>query len=230
MFRFPSAADRDAGAKVCLSAVRFTYEKSLLSDFAAASFSGAKKCSPGAICMSPRGEILGCRDIRSHKQTRCTLLHNDALPSPQTEFLITVVGVERARHGVTAGDNIVGRNSGRALRVDAYLVSRQHAKLILNCDHALRSSRISARRTARRSTANQFRWTRAHAALAESKDPIRHGHHRTAALAIGCTERDVACRGAAGSSRRAAHGAAAGEFFLRWRISLAAAEFRHARG
>ena len=59
------------------------------------------------------------------------------MPAPQTEVLITVDGVEHARHVLTPGDYILGRNADCALRVEADLVSRQHAKLILNYDHAL---------------------------------------------------------------------------------------------
>ena len=59
------------------------------------------------------------------------------MPSPQTEVLITVGGKELARHLFTPGDYLLGRDAGCPIRVDADLVSRQHAKLILNYDHAL---------------------------------------------------------------------------------------------
>ena len=59
------------------------------------------------------------------------------MPSPQTEVLITVDGKEHARHILAPGDYLIGRNSDCPIRVDADLVSRQHAKLILNYDHAL---------------------------------------------------------------------------------------------
>ena len=60
-----------------------------------------------------------------------------AMPVPQTEVLITVDGVEHARHILTPGDYVIGRNPDCHLRVDADLVSRQHAKLFLNFDNAL---------------------------------------------------------------------------------------------
>ena len=59
------------------------------------------------------------------------------MPAPQTEVLITVDRKEHARHVLTPGDYIIGRNPDCPLRVDADLVSREHAKLIVNYDHAL---------------------------------------------------------------------------------------------
>ncbi len=59
------------------------------------------------------------------------------MPAPQTEVLITIGGKEHARHLLTPGDYVIGRNSDCPIRVEADLVSRQHAKLILNYDHAL---------------------------------------------------------------------------------------------
>ena len=58
------------------------------------------------------------------------------MPAPQTEVPITVDGAETARFVLAPGDYVIGRNPDCALRVDADLVSRQHAKLILNYDHA----------------------------------------------------------------------------------------------
>ena len=59
------------------------------------------------------------------------------MSAPQTEVLITVAGMETARFVLTPGDYVIGRNADCPIRVDADLVSRQHAKLILNYDHAL---------------------------------------------------------------------------------------------
>ena len=59
------------------------------------------------------------------------------MPAPQTEILITVAGTETARFVLTPGDYVIGRNEDCPIRVEADLVSRQHAKLILNYDHAL---------------------------------------------------------------------------------------------
>ena len=59
------------------------------------------------------------------------------MPAPQTEVLITVAGSETARFVLTPGDYVIGRNEDCPIRVEADLVSRQHAKLILNYDHAL---------------------------------------------------------------------------------------------
>ncbi len=57
--------------------------------------------------------------------------------APQTEVIITVAGTEAGRFVLTPGDYVIGRNPDCPIRVDADLVSRQHAKLILNYDHAL---------------------------------------------------------------------------------------------
>jgi serine/threonine protein kinase len=59
------------------------------------------------------------------------------MPAPQTEVLITVDGVEHARHVIGPGEYVLGRNADCAIRVDADLISRQHAKLTLNFDNAL---------------------------------------------------------------------------------------------
>ncbi len=56
--------------------------------------------------------------------------------APQIEVLISVDGVGHARHILEPGDYVIGRNPDCQLRVEADLVSRQHAKLILNFDHA----------------------------------------------------------------------------------------------
>ena len=82
-----------------------------------------------------------------HFKTGCTLIsalgeaphvcYIRAMPAPQTEVLITVDGLEKGRHIVEPGEYVIGRNPDCHLRVDADLVSRQHAKLIVNYDHAL---------------------------------------------------------------------------------------------
>ena len=59
------------------------------------------------------------------------------MPAPQTEVLITVAGSERGRYVFGLGDYTIGRNPECHIRVEADLVSRQHAKLTLNYDHAL---------------------------------------------------------------------------------------------
>jgi len=64
---------------------------------------------------------------------------------PQTEVLITVDGKEHARHILTPGDYVIGRNPACPIRVDADLVSRPHAKLIGKKDaagtsHSMRNS------------------------------------------------------------------------------------------
>jgi pSer/pThr/pTyr-binding forkhead associated (FHA) protein len=60
-----------------------------------------------------------------------------AMAAPQTEVIITVDGIEKGRHVLAPGDYVIGRNADCHLRVDADLVSRQHAKLTLNFDNAL---------------------------------------------------------------------------------------------
>ena len=59
------------------------------------------------------------------------------MPAPQTEVIITVDGVEHARRVLTPGDYVIGRNEDCHLHIEADLVSREHAKLIVNFDHAL---------------------------------------------------------------------------------------------
>ena len=59
------------------------------------------------------------------------------MAAPQTEVLITVDGSERGRYLFTPGDYIIGREEGCHIRVEAELVSRRHAKLVLNYDHAI---------------------------------------------------------------------------------------------
>ena len=59
------------------------------------------------------------------------------MAAPQTEVLITVDGSERGRYLFKPGDYIIGREEGCHIRVEAELVSRRHAKLVLNYDHAV---------------------------------------------------------------------------------------------
>ena len=59
------------------------------------------------------------------------------MAAPQTEVLITVAGSERGRYLFKPGDYVIGREEGCHIRVEAELVSRRHAKLVINYDHAL---------------------------------------------------------------------------------------------
>ena len=136
MFRALSAAGRGAGANFRRIRVCFTYEKLLWDDFVAASFFGAKK-------NLRRG---GRRAARTHQDWSPTqpfapaktiyIPYSDTMTSPQTDVLITVDGKMHTRHVLTPGDYTIGRNAVCPIRVDADLVSRQHAKLILNYGHA----------------------------------------------------------------------------------------------
>ncbi len=58
------------------------------------------------------------------------------MAAPQTEVLVTVAGMERARYLFTPGDYVIGRSSECAISVEAAQMSRQHAKLILDYDSA----------------------------------------------------------------------------------------------
>ena len=58
------------------------------------------------------------------------------MAAPQTEVLVTVAGSERSRFLFKPGDYFIGRNRDCAICVEAEQVSRQHAKLILDYDHA----------------------------------------------------------------------------------------------
>src|SRR5205809_5102140 len=57
---------------------------------------------------------------------------------PQTEILVRGAdGAELLRTELPPGEYIIGRNPDCALRVEADLVSREHARLTINFDHAL---------------------------------------------------------------------------------------------
>ncbi len=57
--------------------------------------------------------------------------------APETEIVITKDGAELLRITVTPGDYVIGREAGCALVVPVDGVSRRHAKLTINFDHAL---------------------------------------------------------------------------------------------
>jgi WD40 repeat protein/serine/threonine protein kinase len=56
---------------------------------------------------------------------------------PQTEIIVTAAGVEITRKTVTPGDYIIGREPDCDVQIDVEMVSRKHAQLIVNFDHAL---------------------------------------------------------------------------------------------
>ena len=58
------------------------------------------------------------------------------MAAPQTEVLVTVAGMERARYLFTPGDYVIGRGGECAISIEAAQISRQHAKLILDYDNA----------------------------------------------------------------------------------------------
>ena len=58
------------------------------------------------------------------------------MAAPQTEVLVTVAGMERARYLFTPGDYVIGRGGECAISIEAAQISRQHAKLILDYDSA----------------------------------------------------------------------------------------------
>ena len=104
-----------------------------------ASVSGVSKSRATYAARDARGNSQACP---SHpKQTRSPSARSFArsarMAAPQTEVVITVAGVETGRFVLAPGDYVIGRNQDCAIRVDADLVSRQHAKLILNYDHSL---------------------------------------------------------------------------------------------
>ena len=57
--------------------------------------------------------------------------------APETEIVVTKDGAELLRRKVTPGDYIIGREAGCCLVVPVDGVSRRHAKLTINFDHAL---------------------------------------------------------------------------------------------
>src|SRR5271154_4468420 len=56
---------------------------------------------------------------------------------PETEIIITKDGTELLRKTVRPGDYVIGRDEGCELQVEVELVSRRHAQLTVNFDHAL---------------------------------------------------------------------------------------------
>ena len=92
------------------------------SDFSCGSGGGSSRS--GVDHSLPDGH--GCRHGTRHR-----------ISAPQTEVLITVADCEIGRFVFAPGDYVIGRNSDCHIRVDADLVSRHHAKLTLNYDHAL---------------------------------------------------------------------------------------------
>src|SRR6266446_5535854 len=58
------------------------------------------------------------------------------MDTPKAEVLITVDGAERGRLVVEPGEYVIGRNPDCAIKVEADLVSRRHAKLTINFDNA----------------------------------------------------------------------------------------------
>jgi len=57
---------------------------------------------------------------------------------PETEVIVTGPnGAELLRTILIPGDYVLGRDPGCELRVEADLVSRRHAQLTVNFDHAL---------------------------------------------------------------------------------------------
>ena len=57
--------------------------------------------------------------------------------APQTEITVTRDGAELARHVFGPGEYVIGREAGCAIFIDDAELSRQHARLTLNYDHAL---------------------------------------------------------------------------------------------
>ncbi len=58
------------------------------------------------------------------------------MAAPQTEVLVTVAGMERARYVFTPGDYVIGRSGECPISIEAAQISRKHAKLILDYESA----------------------------------------------------------------------------------------------
>jgi serine/threonine protein kinase len=56
---------------------------------------------------------------------------------PETEIIVTKDGAEILRKTVRPGDYVIGREPGCEVHLDVELVSRRHAQLTVNFDHAL---------------------------------------------------------------------------------------------
>ena len=135
MFHAVFAAGRGAGAKFHRIRGRFTYEKLVRDDFATASFSGTKKSSRRrASRRLDRPRVFADTAVRARKSDVHPLHGNDAFPTGRGSNHRG--GRRHARHVLTPSDYTIGRNAVCPILVDADLVSRQHATLILNYDHA----------------------------------------------------------------------------------------------
>ena len=64
-------------------------------------------------------------------------LGHSGMSVPQTEVLVTVAGSEYRRYLFEPGEYVIGRDAGCQIRIEVELVSRSHAKLILEFDNAL---------------------------------------------------------------------------------------------
>src|SRR5580692_5442763 len=56
---------------------------------------------------------------------------------PETEIIVSKDGTELLRKTVAPGDYVIGRDPGCEVQLDVELVSRRHAQLTVNFDHAL---------------------------------------------------------------------------------------------
>jgi hypothetical protein len=56
---------------------------------------------------------------------------------PQTEVILSHAGAELARATLPPGEYVIGRSAEVDIRADTPLLSRQHARLTINFDHAL---------------------------------------------------------------------------------------------
>jgi len=59
------------------------------------------------------------------------------MTAPQTEIIVTKDGVEIMRSTVPPGEYVIGREEDCNLQIDVDRVSRKHARLTINLDHAL---------------------------------------------------------------------------------------------
>jgi len=56
---------------------------------------------------------------------------------PQTEVILSHTGAELARAILGPGEYVIGRSDEVAIRADTPLISRQHARLVINFDSIL---------------------------------------------------------------------------------------------
>jgi len=83
------------------------------------------------------GKKCRLNGARQPGNTKTLGKRSPAMFVPQTEIIVTKDGVEIMRWTVPPGDYVIGREEDCNLQIDVERVSRKHARLTVNFDHAL---------------------------------------------------------------------------------------------